>query len=101
MWVSLPKPIGCGIRDDARHQKESSPEPRPSQRIVMTRSYYSRRARHLVLAAVALTYFAYNFINIHRTLRVTPAMAAWVTDRLWEVSDLIALLESDEAEKAA
>lgn len=47
-------------------------------------------------AAVALYYFAYNFVRIHRTLRVTPAMAAGVTDRLWEVSDLVALLETDE-----
>jgi len=31
-------------------------------------------------AAVALGYFAYNFIKIHRTLRVTPAMAAGVTE---------------------
>ncbi len=35
-------------------------------------------------AAVALTYFAYNFIKIHRTLRVSPAMAAGATDRLWD-----------------
>ena len=34
-------------------------------------------------AATALNYFAYNFIKIHRTLRVSPAMAAGVTDRLW------------------
>ena len=47
-------------------------------------------------AAVALYYFAYNFIKIHGTLRVTPAMAAGVTDRLWEVSDLVALLEAEE-----
>lgn len=47
-------------------------------------------------AAVALGYFAYNFIKIHRTLRVTPAMAAGVTNRLWEVSDLVALLEASE-----
>jgi len=39
-------------------------------------------------ASVALGYFAYNFIKIHRTLRTSPAMAAGVTDRLWEVSDL-------------
>ena len=54
-------------------------------------------------AAVALNYFAYNFIKIHRTLRVTPAMAAGVTDRLWEVSDLVALWESYEgrAERVA
>ena len=34
-------------------------------------------------------YFAYNFIRIHRTLRVTPAMAAGVTDRLFDVSDMV------------
>jgi hypothetical protein len=52
-------------------------------------------------AAVALNYFVYNFIRIHRTLRVTPAMAAGVTERLWEVSDLVALLEAAESKKAA
>ncbi len=31
---------------------------------------------------VALNYFAYNFIKIHRTLRTSPAMAPGVTDRL-------------------
>ena len=45
---------------------------------------------------VALYYFSYNFIKIHRSLRTTPTMAAGVTDRLWEVSDLVALLETDE-----
>ena len=47
-------------------------------------------------AAVALGYFAYKFIKIHRTLRVTPAMAASVTDRLWEMSDLVARIEAEE-----
>jgi hypothetical protein len=47
-------------------------------------------------AAVALGYFAYNFIKIHRTLRVTPAMAASATNRLWEVSDLVTLIEAEE-----
>lgn len=52
-------------------------------------------------AAVALNYFAYNFIKIHRTLRMTPAMAAGVTTKLWEVSDLVALLEASESQRAA
>jgi hypothetical protein len=52
-------------------------------------------------AAVDLQYFVYNFIRIHRTLRVTPAMAAGVTSKLWEVSDLVALLEAAESKKAA
>lgn len=53
-------------------------------------------------AAVALNYFAYNFVRIHRTLRMTPAMAAGVTNRLFEVYDLVVLLEAEEkAERAA
>ena len=47
-------------------------------------------------AFIALGYFAYNFIKIHRTLRTSPAMAAGVTDRLWDVSDLVVLLEPEE-----
>jgi IS1 family transposase len=42
---------------------------------------------------VALHFMYYNFCRIHETLRVTPAMAAGVCDRAWEVSDLVALLE--------
>jgi hypothetical protein len=53
-------------------------------------------------AAIALNYFAYNFIKIRRTLRVSPAMAAGVTDRLRGAGDLIGLLEAEEkAERAA
>jgi hypothetical protein len=52
-------------------------------------------------AAVTLNYFSYNFIKIHRTLRVTPAMAAGVTNRLWDMSDLVALLVAGEGKKAA
>lgn len=47
-------------------------------------------------AAIALNYFAYNFIQIHRTLRTSPAMAAGVTNRLWSVADLVALWETEE-----
>lgn len=52
-------------------------------------------------AAVALNYFAYNFVRIHRTLKVTPAMAAKVTDRLFDVADIVQLLVQSESEKAA
>ena len=50
-----------------------------------------------------MNYFAYNFIRIHGTLRCTPAMAAGVTNKLWEVSDLVALWEEYErrGERAA
>ncbi len=40
-------------------------------------------------ASVALHYAHYNFVRIHRALRMTPAMAAGVTDHLWTVEKLI------------
>src|SRR5271170_5680381 len=51
--------------------------------------------------AVALHMMYYNFVKLHSRLRVTPAMAAGVSDRLWEVSDIVALVESQEAEDAS
>jgi IS1 family transposase len=47
--------------------------------------------------AVALHFAYYNFVKTHKTLRMTPAMAAGVTDRLWEMSDLVAIVEAAEA----
>jgi hypothetical protein len=44
-------------------------------------------------AAVALHYMHYNFCRIHQTLRVTPAMEAGVADHVWEVSEVVALLD--------
>lgn len=54
----------------------------------LTNAFSKKIENHV--AAVALGYFAYNFIKIHRTLRVTPAMAANVTPKLWSVYDLVA-----------
>jgi IS1 family transposase len=45
--------------------------------------------------AIALHYMHYNFCRIHQTLRVTPAMAAGVTDHVWDVEEIAALLESN------
>jgi hypothetical protein len=50
-------------------------------------------------AAVALHSMFYNFVRIHQTLKVTPAMAAGVTDRLWEIGDIVAVLEAWEAKE--
>ena len=57
---------------------------------------FSKRVEHHV-AAVALHFMYYNFIKIHSTLRVTPAMAAGVTDKLWEMTDVVRLVEEKEA----
>jgi len=47
--------------------------------------------------AVALHFMHYNFCRIHKTLRVTPAMAAGVTDRLWTIEDIVKLVINREA----
>jgi hypothetical protein len=39
----------------------------------------------------------YNFVRIHKTLKITPAMAAGVTDKLWEIGDVVEMLEKWEA----
>lgn len=51
--------------------------------------------------AVALHFMFYNFVRIHKTLRVTPAMAAGVTDRLWEIADLVRITDAYEANRKA
>jgi len=43
--------------------------------------------------AVSLHFMHYNFVRIHRILRVTPAMAAGVTNKLWKIEDIIKLLD--------
>jgi len=42
--------------------------------------------------AVALHFMNYNFCRIHQTLRIMPAMEAGVTDQLWKIEDILALL---------
>lgn len=50
--------------------------------------------------AVALHMMYYNFVRIHKTLKTSPAMAAGVSDRLWEIADIVMLVEKAEAETA-
>ncbi|HZS28659.1 MAG TPA: IS1 family transposase [Candidatus Angelobacter sp.] len=44
--------------------------------------------------AVALYFLHYNFCRIHKTLRVTPAMEAGLTDHVWTMEELLSLLDS-------
>jgi hypothetical protein len=60
---------------------------------------FSKKLENLAYQ-VALHQMFYNFVRVHQTLRVTPAMAAGVTTRLWEVSDIIAVVEAWEAEQS-
>ena len=51
-------------------------------------------------SALALYFVFYNFVRIHKTLRVTPAMAAGVTDRLWSMEDIVALIDASKPSAA-
>ena len=51
-------------------------------------------------AMVALYAVWYNFVRIHKSLRVTPAMAARVKDRLWSMEDVVGLLDARKAPAA-
>jgi len=102
--------IGCDLKvvtgdPDPKHVSTSFVE-RQNWTVRTTMRRYTRlsngfsRKLQNHAAATALNYFAYNFIKIHRTLRMSPAMAAGVTDRLWSVEDLVALWESYEQRRA-
>ncbi len=56
----------------------------------LTNAFSKKLENHV--ASLAIHYVYYNFVRIHQTLRVTPAMAAGVTDRLWSIEDIVALL---------
>ncbi|HEX4276825.1 MAG TPA: IS1 family transposase [Bryobacteraceae bacterium] len=60
----------------------------------LTNGFSKKLENHI--AAVSLHFMRYNFVRIHQTLKVTPAMAAGVTNRLWEISDIVRLLEERE-----
>jgi hypothetical protein len=61
----------------------------------LTNAFSKKVENHAHNVALFTTY--YNFVRIHKTLRVTPAMAAGVTDKLWEIGDIVKVLEDWEA----
>jgi IS1 family transposase len=61
----------------------------------LTNAFSKKVENHAWSVALFATY--YNFVRIHKTLRVSPAMAAGVTDRLWEIGDIVALVETADA----
>ena len=62
----------------------------------LTNAFSKKLENHI--AAVSLHFMYYNFVRVHQTLRVTPAMAAGVTDRLWEIADIVKLVDEYRTE---
>jgi len=61
-----------------------------SRRFTRLTNAFSKRVENL-RAAVALHFAYYNYVRRHRSLRVTPCMAAGMTNRLWRMDDLVSL----------
>ena len=57
----------------------------------LTNAFSKKIENHI--HALALYFVFYNFTRIHKTLRMSPAMAAGVTDRLWSLDDVIAKID--------
>ena len=57
----------------------------------LTNAFSKKLDNHI--HALALYFVFYNFTRIHKTLRMSPAMAAGVTDRLWSLDDVIAKID--------
>ena len=60
------------------------------RRLTRLTNAFSKRVEHHA-AAVALHFMLYNFGRIHKTLRVTPAMEAGVSDHVWSLADIVGL----------
>ena len=45
--------------------------------------------------AIALHFMHYNFARIHKSLRVTPAMEAGISDHVWKLEEIVGLLDSN------
>jgi IS1 family transposase len=63
----------------------------------LTNAFSKKLENHT--AALGLFHAHYNLCRIHKTLRVTPAMAAGVTTRVWDIADLVALLPTQTGVK--
>jgi IS1 family transposase len=63
----------------------------------LTNAFSKKIDNHL--HALSLYFVFYNFVRIHKTLRMSPAMAAGVANRLWDITDLVQLIEAYEERK--
>jgi IS1 family transposase len=103
---SPPECIGCETRvvegnPDPKHISTSYVERQnltmrmSIRRFTRLTNAFSKKLENHALA-VALHYAHYNFCRIHKSLRITPAMAAGITDHVWEIGEIVDVLETWE-----
>jgi IS1 family transposase len=99
-----------------KHRIEGNPDPKYvstsfAERNNLNIRMHSRRMTRLTNAfskkienhahAMALHFLYYNFVRIHQSLKMTPAMAAEVSKRLWEIGDVVDIIEAWKRSKPA
>jgi IS1 family transposase len=96
--------IGISGRPDPKHISTSYVERQNlTMRMSMRRftrltNAFSKKVENHIYH-VALHYMHYNFCRIHKTLRVTPAMEAGITDHVWSLEELVDLLDGKSQEQ--
>jgi len=63
----------------------------------LTNAFSKKLANHIHMIALYTVW--YNFVKMHKTLKMTPALAANVSDTLWSIDDLVALVDKHDAAK--
>lgn len=97
--------VVCG-RPDPRHIATSYSERlnleirTKNRRLTRLTNGFSRKVANLE-HSMDVGFMVYNFVKVHGTLRVSPAMQAGVTDHLWSYEEVVALLEAVEPDAVA
>jgi hypothetical protein len=100
------KTFCCTGRPDPRHISTSYIERQNlTMRMSMRRftrltNGFSKKAENHAYS-VAIHFMHYNFVRIHQSLRITPAMVAGVTTKLWSLTDMVRVIEDWQAARAA
>ncbi len=86
-------------RPDARHVSTSYVESHNQKMRAHMRRFTRLTAGHSKkfanhCHALALYFAYYNFVKVHSTIRMSPAMAAGIETRLWDMSDIVALIDA-------
>ena len=57
----------------------------------LTNAFSKKFENHAHMVAISTVW--YNFVRVHKTLRVTPAMEAGLTDRVWTLAEVVELMD--------
>jgi len=66
------------------------------RRLTRLTNAFSKKIEHHA-AEVAIHFMHYNFARIHKTLRVTPAMEAGISDHVWTFEEIVRLSENQDS----